>query len=123
MPSTLRDLQALSARLDKLERQSRRWKVASVVLALSSASLILMAAKPADHVDSTVIHARTVVAQDFVVKDEDGQVRARLTLNPNKKDTRGIALSPPPGPALQFYDDNGNAFWTAPQSPTVIPAR
>ena len=41
MPSTNPDLQALSARLDKLETQARRWKLASIVLALSSASLIL----------------------------------------------------------------------------------
>ena len=92
MPSIHSDLQALSARLDRLETQARRWKLASVVLALSSTSLILIAAKPADHVDSAVIHARTVEAQDFVVKDEDGQIRARLTLNPQvrmRKDMSG----------------------------------
>lgn len=128
MPSINSDLQALSARLDKLETQARRWKLASVVLALSSTSLILIAAKPADHVDSPVIHARTVEAQDFVVKDGDGQIRARLTLNPQvkiRKDMSGpeVNMNVPMGPALQFYDSNGDAIWTEPGIPKMIPAR
>jgi hypothetical protein len=128
MPSINSDLQALSARLDRLEIQARRWKLASVVLALSSTSLILIAAKPADHVDSAVIHARTVEAQDFVVKDEDGQIRARLTLNPQvkiRKDMSGpeLNMNVPMGPALQFYDSNGDTIWTEPGVPKMIPAR
>jgi hypothetical protein len=128
MTSSTHDLQALSARLDTLETQNRRWKLASIILALSSASLILIAARPADHIDSGVIHARTVEARDFVVKDEDGQIRARLTLNPQakmRKDMNGPMsnTNAPIGPALEFYDSNGDAIWTAPQSPTVIPAR
>jgi hypothetical protein len=128
MASTHSDLQALSARLDKLETQARRWKLASVVLALSTALLILIAAKPADRIDSAVIHARTVEAQDFVVKDEDGQIRARLTLNPQGKMRKDMSSPPanvnaPMGPALQFYDGNGNAIWTEPRVPTMIPAR
>ena len=124
MQHTEPDFQALAARMDKLEAQNRRWKVASIVFALSIGSLLLMAAKPADRIDPTVIHARTVEAQDFVLKDADGQVLARLTLNPNKKDTSGrIFINPPVGPDLQFYNENGDAIWTAPQEPTMIPAR
>ena len=129
MPSTNNDLQALSARLDRLETQNRRWKLAAILLALSSTSLVLIAAKPADHVDSAVIHARTVEAQDFVVKDEDGQIRARLTLNPQVRITEGherlldVNVNAPTGPALQFYDGNGDAIWTEPGVPTMIPAK
>jgi hypothetical protein len=128
MQSTPNDWQALSARLDKLESQNRRWKLAAIVLALSSSSLVLIAAKPADHADSAVIHARTVEAQDFVVKDEDGQIRARLTLNPQvkmRKEMSGppINMNAPLGPALQFYDGKGEAIWTEPRVPTMIPAR
>ena len=128
MPSINSDLQALSARLDKLEIQARRWKLAGVVLALSSTSLILIAAKPADHVDSPVIHARTVEAQDFVVKDEDGQIRARLALNFQVKIRRDMSgrevdMNVPMGPALQFYDSNGEAIWTEPGVAKMIPAR
>src|ERR1700732_2075111 len=122
MPSTNSDLQALSVRLDKLETQNRRWKLASIVLALTSASLILIAAKPADRIDSAVIHARTVEAQDFVVKDEDGQIRARLTLNPRVKIRKDMSSPPvnmnaPMGPALQFYNGDGDAIWTEPGVP------
>jgi hypothetical protein len=128
MRSTNNDLQALSARLDRLETQNRRWKLAAILLALSSTSLVLIAAKPADHVDSAVIHARTVEAQDFVVKDGDGQIRARLTLNPQvriRKDMSGpeVNMNVPMGPALQFYDSNGDAIWTEPGVAKMIPAR
>jgi hypothetical protein len=120
-------LEALVARMDKLEAQNRRWKLAGILLGLSSLSLVLMAAKAADHTDPTVVHARTVEAQDFVLKDEDGQVRARLTLNPNKT-RHGRDILNPTDPAygssaLQFYDDKGEAFWTAPQAPLMLPAR
>jgi hypothetical protein len=128
MQSTNNDLQVLSARLDRLETQNRRWKLAAILLALSSTSLVLIAAKPADHVDSAVIHARTVEAQDFVVKDGDGQIRARLTLNPQvriRKDMSGpeVNMNVPMGPALQFYDSNGDAIWTEPGVAKMIPAR
>jgi hypothetical protein len=122
------DLQALSARVGKLEAQARRSKLASIILALSSTSLILIAAKPAEHIDSAVIHARTVEARDFVVKDEDGQVRARLTLNSQAKTKKDMSdpttnMNAPLGPVLQFYDVNGDPIWTAPQVATMIPAR
>ena len=127
MQHTEPDFQALATRMDKLEAQNRKWKLASILLAVSSASLVLVAAKPADRIDPGVIHARTVEAQDFVVKDEDGQIRARLTLNPNKKmEMNGrsvLIMNPAFGPALQFYNENGDAIWTAPQEPTMIPAR
>ena len=107
MQHTEPDFQALAARMDKLEAQNRKWKLASILLGLSSASLVLVAAKPADRIDPGVIHARTVEAQDFVLKNADGQVLARLTLNPNKKDTSGRSfINPPVGPALQFYNEN-----------------
>ncbi|HEX4546489.1 MAG TPA: hypothetical protein VH110_09015 [Candidatus Acidoferrum sp.] len=121
------ELHALAARVAKLEAQNGKWKLASLLLALASSSLVLMAARPADHIDPNVIHARTVEAQDFVLKDDDGQVHARLTLNPAiKRQLNGgrvQIMNPAFGPALQFYDDKGNAIWTAPQEPAMIPAR
>ena len=127
MESTNNDLQALSARLDKLETQNQRWKLAAILLALSSTSLVLSAAKPADQTDPSVIHARTIEAQDFVLKDEDGQIRAQLAVNPtNKKEVNGkhvLIMNPASGPALQFFNANGDAIWTAPQSPAMIPAK
>jgi hypothetical protein len=125
MPSANPDLRALSARLDKLETQARRWKLASIVTALSSASLILIAARPADHIDSSVIRARSVEAEDFILKDQDGQVHARLSLRPHSRKFGQSFSASPAGTAssLQFYDQNGEAIWTAPQSPTMVPTK
>jgi hypothetical protein len=117
------DARSLAARMDKLESQNRKWKLASLVLGLATASLIAIAAKPADHYDSNVLKVRTVEAQDFVLKDEDGQVYARLTLNPRPKATKNSLLLNPEGPALQFYDAKGNPTWTAPGLPSMLPAR
>ena len=125
MPSTNSDLQSLSARLDKLETQARRWKLTALVLAVSSASLVLIAAKSADRLDSSVIRARSVEAEDFILKDQDGQVYARLSLRPHpKKFGQSFLYSPAvPASSLEFYDQNGEAIWTAPQSPTMMPAK
>ena len=51
MQHTEPDFQALATRMDKLEAQNRKWKLASILLAVSSASLVLVAAKPADRID------------------------------------------------------------------------
>ena len=99
MKYTEPELEPLVARLEKLEAQNRKWKLASILLGLSSLSLVLMAAKSADHLDPRVVHARTVEAQDFVLKDEDGQVRARLTLNANKFSHDRNILDPKPSRA------------------------
>ncbi len=48
MDFTQSELQLLAARVEKLEAQNRRWKLAGVFFALSSVSLVVMAAKPAD---------------------------------------------------------------------------
>jgi hypothetical protein len=128
MPFTDAELQSLAARLNRLESQNRNWKLATVLLAACSAPLFLMAAKAADDIDPKVIHARTVEAQDFVVKDAAGQIRARLTLNPQVKLQRQayspeINVNAPLGPALQFYDGQGEVIWTEPRNPSMIPAR
>jgi hypothetical protein len=115
--------QSLAARMDKLESQNRKWKLATIFLGLTTISLVAMAAKPADHYDPNVLRVRTVEAQDFVLKDQDGQVYARLTLNPKPKVTRNSILMNAEGPALQFYDDKGNPTWTEPGLPGIIPAR
>jgi hypothetical protein len=125
MNSMEQEFQILAVRIDRLERQNGRWKKAAVLLGLLSATLMLMAGRAADRVESNVIHARTVEAQDFVVKDQHGQIRARLSLYPfsviqaNHSGNFGV----PPGPTLQFYDEGGDPIWTAPQNPTMIPAR
>ncbi len=123
MQLTDNDVQSLATRMDKLESQNRKWKLATIVLGLTSASLIAMAAKPADHYDPNVIHVRTVEAQEFVLKDDDGQVHARLTLNPRPNVSRNAILLNSEGAALQFYDNNGKPTWTEPGIPSMLPAK
>jgi hypothetical protein len=120
MQSTDNDVQSLAARMDKLESQNRRWKLATVILGLTSAALIAMAAKPADHYDPNVLRIRSVEAQEFVLKDDDGQVYARLTLNPSISTNAIIANE---GAALQFYDRKGQPTWTEPGVPSMRPAK
>lgn len=125
------DLQLLAARVAKLEAANRRWKAASIVAALSACSFLLIGAKPADRIEPDVLHARSVEAQDFVLKDADGHVYARLSLSPRiswKMNNNRMYMFPgdgaSPGQAtLQFYDDKGDVLWTAPSAVQLLPVK
>ena len=131
MNSPQTNLDLLIARVQKLEASNRRWRLLNALLLLSGASVVLMAAKPADRLEPNVIRAGSVEAQDFVLKDEAGHVYARLSLNPSmarlKQSNGGTyfvpseALAVPGQPALQFFDDKGEVVWTVPQAPTLRP--
>ncbi len=131
MNDTISDLKTLAARLDKLEAQNRRWKLATVLSILSGVSLALMGAKTVDRVEPPVIRASTVEAQDFVLKDEGGRIRARLSMDLGAKEVkvkdRVYRIFPPqtiPGQAaLQFYDDIGDVVLTLPANPTLMPVK
>jgi hypothetical protein len=132
MKDSIAEFQTLVARVEKLESQNRRWKLASALLSLFGVAFLLMGAKPADRFDKQVIRAGTVEAQEFLLKDEDGHVYARLSLNgakkafqldgrsyffPNQKDSNAAAL--------QFFDGKGNVVWSAPMpsEPELMPVR
>ncbi|PYT53260.1 MAG: hypothetical protein DMG43_09455 [Acidobacteria bacterium] len=129
MDFTQSELHLLAARVEKLEAQNRRWKLAGVFFALSGVSLVLMAAKPADRIEPPVVRAGTVEAQEFILKDTDGHVYARLSLG------RALAVKQPNGTyfipykpvagqaALQFFDDKGDVLWTAPTKAEFMPAK
>lgn len=138
MNSSERDIQTLAARVEKLEAANRRWKLANALLLLSGVSILLMGAKPAnrlaaanaDRIEPDVLHARSVEAQDFVLKDADGHVYARLSLSHRvdlKKKGRTYLLPSDEAllsqAALQFYDDKGEVVWTAPSKAQYLPAR
>lgn len=133
------DVQTLAVRIEKLEAANRRWKSASVIALLFVLSLLLLstrhaervaaAARP-DRIEQDVLHVRTVEAQDFVLKDADGHIYARLSLSPrvDVKRRGGTYLMPSDGafpgqPSLQFYNDKGEVVWTAPSTTQFIPAR
>jgi hypothetical protein len=125
------DLGLLAARVQRLEASNRRWKLASGVLLLCGSSLALMGAKPADRIEPPAVRASTVEAREFILKDESGQVHARLTLSPSvsgkKQPNDRVYLLPGQGSAgqatLEFYDDKGDVLWTAPTTPTMVPAK
>jgi hypothetical protein len=132
MNSTNSEIQILAARVQRLETQSRRWKLISALFALSGVSLVVMGAKPADRIDLPVVRASTVEAQEFILKDETGHIYARLSLNlPIKtvKPPNGRMFLIPPNQAilgqaaLQFYDDQGDVLWTVPSTTQVLPVR
>ncbi len=133
------DVQSLAARIEKLESANRRWKSASAIALLFVLSLLLLstrhaervaaAARP-DRVERDVLRVRTVEAQDFVLKDDEGHVLARLSLSPqvDVKKRGGAYLLPKDGAspgqaALQFYNDKGEVLWTAPSAAEFLPAR
>jgi hypothetical protein len=122
-----RDVRALTVRVEKLEAQNRRWKLLSMVIALTGISLVVIGTGRSDTGDSPVIRARTVEAQDFLLKDEKGRIRARLSLYPSGKEMKvdGKVYQVPsekvmPGQAaLQFFDERGEEVWVEPKVPTV----
>ena len=64
------DWQALTGRVDKLEKQNRRLKQAGAVALIIAAAVVLMGqASP----------PRTVEANEFVLKDSSGTVRGRFS--------------------------------------------
>ena len=115
MNSQTPDMQAVLERLDSLERQNRRLKRVGVLALAFVGALALMgqASRP-----------KTLEAEQFVIRDHQGRVRAEMgmyepeagprSLSPEVKlfDERGrsrVALAAYPlGPSLDFYDDKGN---------------
>jgi len=77
--------QALTERVEKLERQNRRLKQAGAVALIISAAVLLMGQASPN---------RTVEANEFILKDEGGTVRGRLHMGAD-------------GPLLALLDANG----------------
>jgi hypothetical protein len=138
MNSSEVDVQTLAARIEKLEAANRRWKSATAIALLFVLSLLLLSTRHAervaaaarqDRIEQDVLHVRTVEAQDFVLKDEEGHIYARLSFSPNArvKKNGGTYLLEDGAvrgqPSLQFFDDQGKVLWTAPSAAQFLPAR
>ena len=119
-------VRALEMRVSHLEAQARRWKVLSALVVLTGVFLVLVGASRSETADPTVIRARTVEARDFLLKDENGRVRARLSVYPTGKQVTAdgkvfhmLSEKAMPGQAaLQFFDEKGEEVWTEPKQPT-----
>jgi hypothetical protein len=129
MKSPITEFQELAGRIEMLEASNRRWRLITIVLLVSSISMILIAAKAPDRVEPSVLRVTTVEARDIILKDEKGNVCARLSVLPIierrgngvpvvviQSDTKDRAV-------LTIYDDQGRPTWTAPPSPILVQAR
>jgi hypothetical protein len=121
MDSDLSNLQALTIRIAKLEKQNHHCKLLTGFLGILSVSLFLTAAKPADRFEPPLVRAHTIEAQDFILKDENGEVYARLRLKQDRKSTSIFGHSSPA--TLEFYDSNGDLAVTVPNSPGIVPVK
>jgi hypothetical protein len=97
----------LIQRMERLERGNRRWKLAALVLFLSCLVLLLAGF---DYPQPNLVKARSVEARNFVLRDADGQVRARMAISED-------------GPRLTFFDEQGNVVSSLPLKPEIRPAR
>jgi len=128
--SQSRDAKNILARLERLERQNRRLKGGALgFLLLFAACVGLMgqakqaakkppakapaAAAPVPAAPAAPAGPRTVEAENFILKDSNGRVRAELTMN-------GA------GPSFKLRDASGSALMTlslndgAPNGPLVL---
>jgi hypothetical protein len=79
-------IESLAHRLERLERENRRWKAGAVIVLACSVVLLLLGAAPK--------HSDEIKAQQFVAVDETGKPRAVLTAEP----------------ALYFFTKTGQAL-------------
>lgn len=111
-----KDLAALSARVERLEKQNRRLKQGAMLLLLVIASVGLMAQTKQKSTSTTTSQKpkpktpaaaqppaptgpTAIEAQGFILKDMNGHVRAELSLTGST-------------PSLKFKDENGSALVT-----------
>ena len=123
MDPSERILGQLAVRITKLEAQSRRWKLATALLVLIGVVFVLLGAKPAQRMESTLVRARQVEAEQFILKGQDGHTYARLILDPDLQRENDHAFGTPSPAALEFYDVYGRVAVILPTPPKVTPVR
>ncbi len=83
----LQDLQTITERLGRIEKENRLLKrIGLVLLSVVAVAFVMGQARP----------ARTLEATAFILKDETGMVRAKLFMDPTIN-----------GPSLSLYDSKG----------------
>jgi len=97
----------LTQRIERLEQASRKWKLAALVLLLGWLVLLLAGF---DFAQPNLVKARSVEAQSFILRDADGQIRARMAIGED-------------GPRLSFFDEQGKVASSVPLKPEMRPAR
>src|SRR5262245_66492492 len=83
-------LNELTRRLERLERHGRRWKRATVTVLFGAVALVMMGQTPPHRA------SKSLEAEEFVLRDSRGQVRASLGTAQGSNST-----------VLQFHGENG----------------
>ena len=106
---TDRDFARLAARLSALEKANRRWRMGSLLLFVILVAAVLLAG-PLSFAGRSVKKSapKTVTADQFVLTDLQGRVRGRMTV------IKG-------NPVLDFYDEAGQLWWSAPVKVHTLP--
>ena len=102
------DLQELALRVRALEKQSRRWKIFSLLALLLLAFSMTTGLRAQGDLEPSLLRAKSVEAQGFALKDFAGNVRAALRM----KDSR---------PVLELYDSFGRVMWSTPAKSGATP--
>jgi hypothetical protein len=124
-------VQTMARRLDRLERENRHARLAAVALVALLAAVFAFGQSTADPAPPAK-PGKIVAAQQFIVHDARGGVRAELGTLPDGtvrlvlydrgyRDEKRIVLGvgPKRPPALTFTETNGKVLWSA---PSVDPA-
>lgn len=104
------DLGALVERVRKLEAQNRRWKLASFVFLFVMAASLASSLMAQQTTEPSLMRAKKVEAQSFLLKDADGNIRAQMTMEADK-------------PNLVVYDRTGNVIWSMLTRSRAVPTR
>jgi hypothetical protein len=103
MKPQIQGLKEIQDRLLNLERQNRRFKQLWVAVLIASASLIVMGQMPSK---------KAVEANEFILRDDGGNIRARLFMTEKTTETiPGISgvVTVSPNPMLALYNEKGTA--------------
>jgi hypothetical protein len=100
MSEPVPSLEAIARRLDRLERQNRRLRLALVGLLAAAAALAVGQASTGQaQPGAPEARVKVVDAERFVVRDQNGKARAALFMDNRDPDNRH--------PRLVLYDENG----------------
>jgi len=80
-----------------------RWRIASWILLMLLASMIFLGAHGQSEPPT-----RTVEAQEFILKDSSGRVRAKLGMKNDQS-------------VIEFYDEQGSVIWKSPTGNKLKP--
>jgi hypothetical protein len=86
MPEQSIELHAIMARLERVEKENRRLKLAGIMFLLVTCAVVVTGQSQTN---------RTLEAERFVLKDQSGKIRAELSTE------NGLQSS------LKFYDETG----------------